>query len=57
MLDKLPLGYDVHVFCGHSHFFQDVDVNEHLYQHNIGAACGAWWWGVMLTDVARQMDT
>ena len=45
MLDKLLEGYDVHVFCGHSHFFQDVDVNEHLYQHNIGAACGAWWWG------------
>ena len=45
VLEKLLEGYDVHVFCGHSHFFQNVDVNEHLYQHNVGAACGALWWG------------
>lgn len=45
VLEKLLEGYDVHVFCGHPHFFQNVDVNEHLYQHNVGAACGALWWG------------
>lgn len=38
-------GYRVHVFCGHTHFYQNVEVNENLYQHNIGAACGAWWAG------------
>ena len=38
-------GYRVHVFCGHTHFFQNIEVNENLYQHNIGAACGAWWSG------------
>ncbi len=38
-------GYRVHVFCGHTHFFQNVVVSDSLYQHNIGAACGAWWSG------------
>lgn len=38
-------GYNVHVFCGHTHFFQNVEVAAGLYQHNIGAACGAWWAG------------
>ncbi len=38
-------GYDVHVFCGHTHYFQNVEVNSSLYQHNIAAACGAWWAG------------
>ena len=38
-------GYHVHVFCRHTHFFQNVEVDSTLYQHNIGAACGAWWAG------------
>lgn len=37
--------YQVHVFCGHTHFHQNSEVNDHLYEHNIGAACGAWWSG------------
>lgn len=37
--------YRVHVFCGHTHYFQNVEVSARLYQHNIGAACGAWWAG------------
>ena len=44
-LEKALEGYRVHVFCGHTHFYQNVVVNENLYQHNIGAACGAWWTG------------
>lgn len=44
-LEKVLRGYRVHVFCGHTHYCQNVDVNEWLYQHNVGAACGAWWWG------------
>lgn len=44
-LAEVLRGYDVHVFCGHTHFFQNVEVNERLYQHNVGAACGAWWSG------------
>lgn len=38
-------GYNVHVFCGHTHFFQNAEVRRGLYQHNIGAASGAWWGG------------
>ena len=37
--------YRVHVFCGHTHFFQNNEVTPTLYEHNIGAACGAWWAG------------
>lgn len=44
-LEKALEGYRVHVFCGHTHFYQNVEVSENLYQHNIGAACGAWWTG------------
>lgn len=35
--------HDTHVFCGHTHFFENVEVTPRLYQHNIAAACGAWW--------------
>lgn len=38
-------GYNVHVFTGHTHFFQNNEVAPGLYEHNIGAACGAWWAG------------
>ena len=44
-LQEALKGYNVHVFCGHTHFFQNVEVTPSLYQHNIGAACGAWWAG------------
>lgn len=37
--------YNVHVFDGHTHFFQNNEVAPNLYEHNIGAACGAWWAG------------
>lgn len=44
-LAEVLRGYRVHVFCGHTHFFQNVEVAQGLYQHNIGAVCGAWWTG------------
>lgn len=54
-------GYNVHVFVGHTHFAQNNEVSDSLYEHNIGAACGAWWnsWvnrcgapnGYMIVDV------
>lgn len=44
-LSNILKGYNVHFFCGHTHFFQNVEVNDSLYQHNISAACGAWWAG------------
>lgn len=42
-LSELLEGYRAHVFCGHTHFMQNVEPRNDLYQHNIGAACGAWW--------------
>ncbi|MCI6618196.1 MAG: calcineurin-like phosphoesterase family protein [Prevotella sp.] len=44
-LEQVLQGYNVHFFCGHTHFYQNVQVSPSLYQHNIGAACGAWWAG------------
>ncbi len=44
-LKKVLSDYNVHVFCGHTHYFQNIVVSDHLYQHNITAACGAWWAG------------
>lgn len=44
-LEKTFQGYNVHFFCGHTHFFQNVEVSDSLYQHNISAACGSWWTG------------
>lgn len=44
-LAEILKDYNVHVFCGHTHFFQNIEVTQNLYQHNIGAACGAWWSG------------
>lgn len=42
--------YRVHIFAGHTHFYENVEVSPAIYQHNIGAACGAWWAG----DVNRD---
>lgn len=44
-LENVLKGYNVHVFCGHTHYYQNIIVSDSLYQHNIGAACGAWWAG------------
>lgn len=35
--------YRAHVMAGHTHFFQNNVVSDQLFEHNIGAACGAWW--------------
>ena len=63
-LKEVLEGYNVHVFCGHTHFFQNNEVTPTLYEHNIGAACGAWWagWvnqcgapnGYLVVDVQRD---
>ena len=42
-LAKVLAPYVCHVFAGHTHFFENVEVTPRLYQHNIAAACGAWW--------------
>jgi glycerophosphoryl diester phosphodiesterase len=42
-LAEILRDYRVHVFCGHTHYMQNVEPQPGLFQHNIGAACGAWW--------------
>lgn len=42
-LEEILATYDAHIFAGHTHFFENVEVSPRLYQHNIGSACGAWW--------------
>lgn len=44
--------HETHVFCGHTHFFENVEVTPRLYQHNIAAACGAWWTSTLNRDGA-----
>lgn len=38
-------GYQVHIFAGHTHFYENEEPQSNIYEHNIGAACGAWWAG------------
>lgn len=38
-------GYKVHIFSGHTHFYENRLITPDIYEHNIGAACGAWWAG------------
>ena len=35
--------YRAHVLAGHTHYYQNNVVTDRLFEHNIGAACGAWW--------------
>ncbi len=37
--------YKVHIFAGHTHYYENRIVTPDIYEHNIGAACGAWWAG------------
>ncbi|MDR1456288.1 MAG: calcineurin-like phosphoesterase family protein [Tannerella sp.] len=44
-LMEILKGYKVHIFAGHTHFFENYEVTPDIYEHNIGAVCGAWWAG------------
>lgn len=45
LLKEIVAPFDTHIFAGHTHFFENSEVTPSLYEHNIGAACGAWWAG------------
>ena len=51
-LAEILAPYEAHVFAGHTHFFENVEVTPRLYQHNIAAACGAWWTSKLNRDGA-----
>lgn len=44
-LFEILKNYKTHVFSGHTHFYENRIVTPDFYEHNIGAACGAWWAG------------
>ena len=44
-LFQLLRPYQVHIFSGHTHFYENQLPAPTIYEHNIGAACGAWWAG------------
>lgn len=44
-LKEILAPYNAHIFAGHTHFYENNQVTPTLYEHNIGAACGAWWAG------------
>lgn len=44
-LMEILKGYKVHIFAGHTHFYENAEITADIYEHNIGAACGAWWAG------------
>ena len=44
-LFQLLRPYQVHIFSGHTHFYENQSPAPTIYEHNIGAACGAWWAG------------
>lgn len=44
-LFQLLRPYQVHIFSGHTHFYENQQPAPTIYEHNIGAACGAWWAG------------
>nr|WP_320039333.1 calcineurin-like phosphoesterase family protein [uncultured Bacteroides sp.] len=49
-LMKILKDYRVHIFAGHTHFYENEEVTSTIYEHNIGAACGAWWAGEVNKD-------
>lgn len=44
-LFEILKGYQTHIFAGHTHFYENEEPAPGIYEHNIGAACGAWWAG------------
>jgi Nucleoside phosphorylase len=40
-LFSLLKDYKVHIFAGHTHYYENRMVTPDIYEHNIGAACGA----------------
>ena len=48
-LYRLLEGYQVHILSGHTHF-NDNMIQGHVFEHNHGTVCGAWWSGPICYD-------
>lgn len=49
-LYQLVGDYNVHLLSGHTHFNENVVLNDNLYEHCHGTVCGAWWSGPICFD-------
>lgn len=50
--DLYPIleGYNVHIMTGHTHYNRNVQIKPHIFEHNHGTVCGAWWTGGICGD-------
>jgi Predicted phosphohydrolases len=39
----------VHIMSGHTHYHRNV-IRDHIFEHNHGTVCGAWWTGPVCGD-------
>lgn len=44
--------YKVHFVTGHTHVMSTIEFEKEKFEHNVGAACGAWWRAQVATDGA-----
>ncbi|NJB83286.1 calcineurin-like phosphoesterase C-terminal domain-containing protein [Wenyingzhuangia aestuarii] len=49
-LYQLLAPYKAHIMSGHTHFNDNMMLNENLYEHCHGTVCGAWWSGPICFD-------
>lgn len=48
-LYQLLAGRQTHIISGHTHYHLN-DVQENIFEHNLGTVCGAWWTGPICVD-------
>ncbi|WP_143961250.1 calcineurin-like phosphoesterase C-terminal domain-containing protein [Litoribacter populi] len=49
-LYRLLEGYEAHIMSGHTHFNDNMVMNDKLFEHCHGTVCGAWWSGPICYD-------
>lgn len=42
--------FNAHILSGHTHFNENIQIKENLYEHCHGTVCGAWWSGPICVD-------
>jgi hypothetical protein len=50
LYDMLANYKNVHIMSGHTHYHRNVQIADHIYEHNHGTVCGAWWTGPICED-------
>lgn len=42
--------FNAHILSGHTHYNKNIVISDRLFEHNVGAASGAWWQGDVCVD-------